>query len=370
MKIGVNASRLAGQRLGVARYIEHLARHWGSMLSPSEEATLFLRKPLEQNDLPERLEKRVLPSRLEGILWENVVLSRAARAQDVLFCPGYTVPATYRGRSVVAIHSLNEAQKGAHPWWYDFTYSQIYRSSAKRAERVIVPSRSTLEDIQEHYRLPAEKLVVVPLGADEAFRPIADEQLLRDVRRKYLGTDAPYIVFVGKFSQRRNIPTLIRAFAAAKQEASLPHRLLLFGPNHLDLPLESIAAEAGVAGSVIQDDGAISSHGELALVYNAADLFVSASSYEGFSLPLVEALACGCPTAVVKTSALAEIGGDASLLVDEPSVDALAEAIARALTDEDLRATLVSRGLERARRFRWEDAARQTLAVLREAAGR
>ena len=283
MRLGVNARRLAGQRLGVARYIEHLAKDWAEMLEPDEESILFLREPLDPDDLPERHERRVLRSRFDGILWENLVLGRAARSAglDVLFCPGYTAPATYRERTVVAIHSANEAEAGADPWWYRFTYAPVYKSSARRAARVILPSYSTLEDIRALYRIPDEKLVVVHLGADEAFRPIDQEETLRDIRREYVGGDRPFAVFVGKLSQRRNIPLLIEAFAEAKRRTGMPHALLLFGPNHLHLPLERLAFEHGVADSVVQVDGEVPSHDRLALVYNAADLFVSASAYEG-----------------------------------------------------------------------------------------
>ncbi len=370
MRIGVNASRLAGQRLGVARYIEYLVKHWAGLVEPSDEVVLYLRAPLDPAGppVPARVRSEVLRPALSRLAWENTVLPRAARRNDVLFCPSYTAPLAAPGRYVVAIHSMNEAETGTHPWWYRFTYSPLYRRSAVSARRVILPSQSTLEDIATLYRIPREKLAVVPLGAAETFRPIEDEERLRELRRRYLGDDRPFVVFVGKLSQRRNIPILIRAFAQAKRRARLPHALLLFGPNHLALPLRELAESEGVADSVIQDDGVVADHEELALVYNAADLFVSASSYEGFSLPLVEALACGRPTVVVNTSALAEIAGDASVLVDEPDVDGLADAIERALTDEPLRRDLSTRALARSMSFRWEETARRTLEILREAA--
>jgi glycosyltransferase involved in cell wall biosynthesis len=368
MRIGVNARRLAGQRLGVARYIEHLANDWAHMLTAGEEAVFFLREPPEPDDLPQRLEKQVLTSRLDGLLWENLVLPRAAGSLDVLFCPGYTVPAAYRGRSVVAIHSINEVEKGTHRWWYHFTYSQVYRSSAKRAQRVIVPSQSTLEDIQSLYRLPAEKLVVVPQGADDTFHPIDDPEALRATRLRWLGEDLPYVLWVGKLSQRRNIPMLLEGFADLKRRNGFPHKLLLMGPNHLNLPLDEITHQLGIADSVVQTDGRVSRHDELALVYNAADLYVNASAYEGFSLTLVEALACGTPVVGVRRAAVAEIADGCAVLVDEPTSEALADAMERALSDGDLREDLRRRGLERARDYRLEDTARKTLEVLREVA--
>jgi glycosyltransferase involved in cell wall biosynthesis len=367
MKIGLIARRLTGQPLGVARYIQYLLKYWAEQLDPAEEAVLLAPEPIALNGFPrERYQTRIVSRGLKGVPWENLVLPFGARDLDVLFGPSYTLPVAYPGRSVVAIHSMNEIESGTHPWWYRLTYSPIYRASAARAARVIVPSHSTLEDIQKLWRLPAEKLVVVPQGADDAFRPIQDAALLADARRKWVGDDRPFIVFVGKLSQRRNIGTLIRAFGQVKREHAIPHALLLMGPNHLNLPLAEIAREAGVSADVVQTDGQVSSHDELAAVYSAADLYVTASLYEGFSLTLAEALACGTPVVASNRGALGEIAGDAAVLVDNPVEEELAEAMWKVLADEQLQAELRRRGPERARLFRLEETARQTLAVLRE----
>jgi|SRR5579884_70738 len=370
MRFGVNARRLAGQRLGVARYIEYLLRYWAEQTRADEQGVLYLREPLGEPDRPltERYETHVLPPRPDGILWENLRLPRAARDVDVLFAPGYTSPLVYSGKTVVAIHSMNEVERGTHPWWYGVTYSPIYRLSALRSERVIVPSESTKADIVRHYGLPEAKVVVVPQGADESFRPLGDDELNRRTRRRWLGEDRPYILFVGKLSQRRNIPALIRAFARARAEHDLPHALLLLGPDHLDLGIPALAEQLGVGSDVVQNDGKVGSHDELVAAYNAADLYANASLYEGFSLTLVEALSCGTPVVATKRGALGEIAGDAALLVDEPSPEQLADAIGRVLTEPALRSDLRARGPRRAEAFRWRDTAQQTLDVLREVA--
>lgn len=366
MRIGVNARRLEGQRLGVGRYIEYLVRHWGTMLGP-DEVVLYLREPLRRDDaLPDGVSAKVLAPRLTGLSWEAVHLPRVAREVDILFCPSYTRPPVYSGRTVVAIHSTNEAEAGTHPWWYGLTYSPFYRRSAREAERVIVPSRSTLEDIQTLYGIPDDRLVVVAQGVDEDFRRVEDEHELRAARVRWLGSDTPYVLFVGKLSQRRNIPTLMRAFARAKAQAGLPHSLLLMGPNQLDQPLATLAAELGIAASFVQNDGIVQRHKELAAVYSGADLYVNASTYEGFSITLVEALACGTPVVTVDRAALSEIAGDAAMLVPEPTETHLADAILQVLRDETLRRDLSARGVERSKRFQWQATARDTLDVLRQ----
>jgi glycosyltransferase involved in cell wall biosynthesis len=309
------------------------------------------------------------PKLSSGFLWENLRLPTAIRDADVFFGPSYSLPLPYRGRSVVTIHSVNEIQEGTHPWWYPFRYTPIYRASARKADRVIVPSQSAKEDLQRAYGIDSAKIAIVAQGADDSFRPLRDQDVLTQTRIEQLGEDTPYVVFVGKLSQRRNIPMLIRAFASlVKERADLPHKLLLFGPNHLNLPLGELAREVGVEDRVVQTDGKLERHDDLVRIYSAADAYVSASAYEGFSITVVEAMACGTPVIGINRAAFAEIVDGAGHLIDAPTVEGLKGALGQVLTNESLREDLSRRGVERARSFRWEDIARQTLDVLREVA--
>ena len=371
MRIGINARRLEGQPLGVARYIEYLLGYWAEMLGPDESATLYVREPLAPDRIPAGpFSTRVLRPKLRGFLWENVRLAPSIRDTDVFFGPSYSLPLPYRGRTVVMIHSVNEVQEGTHPWWYPLTYTNIYRASARKADRVIVPSQSVKEDIAEAYGLDSGRIEIVAQGADDAFTPVQDDAVLRDTRIELLGEDRPYIVFVGKLSQRRNIPMLVRAFAAFLGERpDLPHKLLLFGPNHLNLPLAELVQELGMQDRVVQTDGQLKHHHDLTRVYSAADAYVSASAYEGFSITVVEAMACGTPVIGINRAAFGEIVNGAGHLIDEPTVDGLRDALLHVLPDASLREQLRARGLERARLFRWEDNARRTLEILREVAG-
>ncbi len=250
-----------------------------------------------------------LPRPLPPSVWQHGVLPRFTGDVDVLFCPSYSVPVTYTGKCVVAIHSMNEVESGTHPWWYKLTYSRLYRFSADRANRIIVPSDSTRQDLERYYGITSEKVDIVVQGADEAFRPITDDAVKRATRIRFLGEDRPYIVFVGKLSTRRNIPILIEAFAIAKRRAKLPHALLLVGPNHVGVPLDDLITRHAMTGHVIQTDGKFASHMEVPPIYASADLYVNASSYEGFSMTLVEALSCGTPVVTVNRAGLAEIAG-------------------------------------------------------------
>jgi glycosyltransferase involved in cell wall biosynthesis len=371
MRLGITARRLEGQPLGVARYIEYLLQYWAQMLAPDEHATLFLREPLEPGRLPPTpaFSTRVLRPKLRGFMWETLRLGPAARDVDVLFGPSYSLPLGYRGKGVVMIHSVNEVQEGTHPWWYPFTYTRVYRSSARAADRVIVPSQSVKDDIQDAYSIPADKIEIVPQGADDGFQPVDDEEILRQTRVEQLGEDVPYVVFVGKLSQRRNIPMLIEAFAQlVTRRPDLPHKLLLFGPNHLNLPLGELVERLGVDERVVQTDGRLEHHHDLTRIYSAADAYVSASAYEGFSITVVEAMACGTPVIGIGRAAFGEIVDGAGHLIPDPTVEGLAEALEQVLSNPQLRSEMRARGLERAKSFRWEDNARRTLEILREVA--
>lgn len=367
MRFGVDALRLSGQRLGIGRYIEYLLKHWDHMLDPSEKVIVYVREPLSRSTLglSDSFEMRVLPSRLGGVLWENVVLARHWRETDVLFCPSYTIPLAYRGRSVVATHSVNEAQPGSHPWWYHLTYRQRNRLSARLADAVIVPSKSARGHVEDLYGVAPDKIDIVPEGVDDSFHPIDDEDVLSETRRKYLGEDKPYILFVGKLSQRRNIPALIEAFSRLKRTDAIPHSLLLFGPNVHGLPLEEMTRDLGVADDVINTNEVFSDHREIIPVYSAADLFVHPTGYEGFSLTIVEAMACGVPVVTVDRGAVSEIVDGTVFTVDEPTADQLTVAMRAALTDDKRREHLRTLALERSRKFRLEETARGTLEVLR-----
>lgn len=231
-----------------------------------------------------------------------------------------------------------------------------------------MPSLTTKGHVESLYGVKSDKITVVPEGAPRSFAPVDDQAVLAETRQRYLGGDFPYVLFVGKLSQRRNIPALIEAFARVKQSDGIPHKLLLFGPNILDLPLDELTARLGVSDSVIQTDGRIERHEEILPIYSGADLFVHPTSAEGFSLTIVEAMACGLPVITVGRGAVAEIVDGAAVTVDAPTPDRLADAIRRVLTNRELRTELGKKAIDRSQLFRLDSTARGTLDVMRRVA--
>ena len=370
MRLGINAYRLCGQRNGIGRYIEYMVQYWDKMLNATDRMTVYLREPLGdyKYSVSSKTTFEVLSPPLKASLWENILLPTQSRNIDVLFCPNGTVPLIYPGKRVVAIHNVNEVQSGTNPWWYPYTWGMRYHLSARGANAVIANSESVKREIQQYYGIVEDKIVVAPLGTDDCFRPIDDVECLRQVRISYFGDDRPFILWVGTMSKRRNIPSLIQAFALLKKSENIPHGLLLLGGNPQNIPIDEMARDLGIAGSVVQSDGVFIDHSEIVPIYNAAALFVSPSLYEGFSLTLCEAMACGVPVVATNGGAIAEIVGDAGVLIDEPTTDNLACAMSRILSDAHLSAELRRNSLQRSRLFTYENTAAITLNALRQVA--
>lgn len=366
MRLGINAYRLSGKRTGVGRYIEYMIQHWDKMLGPSDCQTVYLRDPLGEYrySLSDKTRFEVLRPRLTASAWENLVLPLKQPKIDVLFGPSYTMPLVYSGKSVVAIHSLSEGQEGLENWWYRNTWARRYRFSARAADAVIVPSESTKLDVHRHYQISNDKIVVAPQGVDDCFKPSDDAGLLAKTRRHYFGDDRPFILWVGTMAQRRNIPSLIRAFALLKKRENIPHGLLLIGGNPVPIPVAKMARELGVEDSVKHFDVAFKNHKDIVPVYNAADLYVSASFYEAFSLTICEAMACGLPVIATNCDGLAEVVGDAGILVDTPTPEAIADAMWSILNDQQRKAEFANKSLQRAQLFTYENTASITLEAI------
>ena len=231
----------------------------------------------------------------------------------------------------------------------------------QKADRIIVPSQTVKRDVVQHLGLAEDLVVVTPEGCEPRFRPVPAEASLREVAAKY-GLPPRYVLAVGTLEPRKNLTTLLEAFARLRRAAAIDPalRIVLAGARGwLEEPIFQTVRSLGLEQVVcfpgfIDDD-------DLPAVYSGAAVFVFPSLYEGFGLPLLEAMACGVPVITSNISSMPEVAGDAAMLVDPRNVDGLAAAIAQVLRDEALRDRLRGAGIARARQFSWETAARQTL---------
>jgi glycosyltransferase involved in cell wall biosynthesis len=301
------------------------------------------------------------------ILWEQAVQPFALKKErvDLLHALAFVVPLLSPCPSVVTIYDLGfllypEGFKRAKR----FYLSLFTRLSARRARRIIAISESTKRDVVRLLGVSPDKVDVVYCGVDEAFRPLAEDQVAGFRAKR--GLPERFILFVGTIEPRKNITMLIEAFANLPTCQLANLKLVIGGAKGwFYQDVFARVEELGLEEEVIFPGYIPVS--ELPLWYNAAELFVYPSLYEGFGLPPLEAMACGTPVIVANTSSLPEVVGEAGLTVNPLDVEGLTGAMRQALDDEDLRRGMRERGLLRARGFSWAKTARETVEVYRRA---
>ena len=238
----------------------------------------------------------------------------------------------------------------------------LFYPAVKNLDKVITISENSKRDIMEHLKVPEEKIRVIYVAADEQFKPLEEEDVA-EIKREY-NLDFPFILSLSVLEPRKNLPILIKSFHKLKNQG-LGHRLVIGGGKgwkyeNIFRTVEELGLDKEVIflGCVPGED--------LPKLYNAADLFVFPSLYEGFGLPPLEAMACGCPVITSNTSSLPEVVGDAGVMVDPYDVNGWAEAMDRVLLNKGLKQDMRERGLERAKMFSWEKTAKETLRVYEE----
>jgi glycosyltransferase involved in cell wall biosynthesis len=274
----------------------------------------------------------------------------------------YTAPLFCRVPTVVSVHDVSFLE---HPEYFTrFRSHQLKLTVAKtvaRAERILTVSEFSRRKIIEAYRVPEEKVVAIPNAVSPMFRPISREVAGEAVRRK-LSLQQPYILTLGDLQPRKNHLGLLTAFA------TLPHKLVIGGKDTWFAPeirkqVTRLHLEDRVVFTGWVDDA------DLLHLYGGCDLFVFPSLYEGFGLPILEAMACGRAVACSNTSAMPEVASAAAILFDPRSVVDMSRAMEDLLLDPELRARMERRGLQHASHYSWKKSAAATLDVYYEAAG-
>jgi glycosyltransferase involved in cell wall biosynthesis len=291
-------------------------------------------------------------------------LPATLRAADVLHATNHAaVPPAGEGQKlVVTVHDLAfESFPGMFPRGWRLLFKAGLRAAVRRADAIITPSRNTAEDVLSRTDVDPGKLHVVPLASSMPTGTLdADEVLAR------LKIPTPYVLFVGTLEPRKNLVRLVRAYRRVAANG-FPHALVLAGP--LGWHHESLMRELALRGpGDILMTGPLSDD-ERDAVFRAAEVFAYPSLYEGFGLPVVEAMARGVPTVVSTTSSMPEVAGDAAIGVDPRSVREIARAIESLLSDVDLADRMAARGRAQADRFSWDETARLTLEVYASVTG-
>ena len=304
-------------------------------------------------------------SRAARLGWEQTVLPLLLRRYriDVLHSPHHHTPLVLpppRPRRVVTVHDVTFLLlPERYPPIRRLYMEAVTRASAAVADAIITPSQTVRDDLIRTLRVPAERLVAVPEAAAARFAPASADAQAR-VRKQYR-LPGRYVLSVGSREPGKNRGRLLRALALLRDQG-LECELAVVGKQAWRYEDEAALVERlGLHGHVrflgyVPDD-------DLPALYSAAAVFAYPSLYEGFGLPVLEAMACGTPVVTSNVSATAEVAGDAALLVGPRDTTALAEALGRLLSDEALRALLRVRGLKRAGQFSWERVARETQLI-------
>ena len=283
---------------------------------------------------------------------------------DLLHATDFVLPPSNARRKLLTIHDL------AFLFYPDAAMPSLHRylnvvvpRSVRRADALVADSQHTAQDLNEQWQVPLERITVVQGAVDHAhFRPVRDPQQLAEVRQRYGLGERPYILALSRLEPRKNFVRLIEAFAAAREEARLPHRLIIGGrKGWLYEAIFARVQELGLAEDVLFP-GFIAD-ADLPALYSGAAFFAYPSLYEGFGLPIVEAMACGAPVLTGDNSCLPEAGGPGALYVRAEDVNSIAEGIVRLATDAALAAELAAAGHEHAAHFTWERSAQQLLSA-------
>lgn len=355
--IGIDARELTGARTGVGTYLGELLARWTRRPdAAARHLVLYTPRPIDIGLAG--LDVRVLPGD-GGTWWEQTTLSGAVRRDGphVFFAPAYTAPISLPCPLVVTIHDVSFSR---HPEWFrpreGLRRRWLTRHGARRAAVVLTVSRFSAGEIQTLYRVAPERVAVVYNG-------ITRRPGISGIPRE------PLVLYTGSIFNRRNVPDLIAAFA--RVVAAVPAaRLAIVGADRSwpAQPLDAVAAAHGVRDRV--DLKAYVPADELEALYSRASAFAFLSSYEGFGLTPLEALAAGVPTVVADTPVAREIYGEAPAFVGLHDLEGTARALVRLMSDPVARDEQLERARPVLERYSWETAASETLAHLERVASR
>jgi glycosyltransferase involved in cell wall biosynthesis len=356
------------ERNGAGIYAQRIAR---SLMrgDPGNEYVLVFASEAARERHGHPAARNLVVEARSKLLWDQVAVPLALRRErvDVVFSTKHSIPLAAFAPRVFMLHGADWI---AFPENY-YAVDRLYHRVAlplylKSAARVITISHDSARRILDYMPEVAPKLSVVHHGLPPGFAPVGDEARLAAVRARY-GLPERFLLYVGQIYPHKNVGGILRALALLRDR--LPHPLVMAGRPSLKAERDLRLVERLGLGDRVRSTGWVADE-DLPALYSLADAFVFPSLYEGFGIPLLEAMACGCPVVTSTAGACPEVVGKAGLQADPYSPRAIADAIARVLTDPALAAGMRDRGLARAREFTWERTAHATLSILAEAAGR
>lgn len=323
--------------------------------------TLYSRTPLEEDllPLPQKWMSKVL-NWPQMSLWTQIRLSLGLLKDkpDVFFTPGYTLPLLHPKKSVVMIHDLGFVHAPElYTWWQRFFYRFILAYTLKTAFHIITPTRFTKNDIVTRFGFSENDISVAPLGVKQ----LATSNWQLALEKKY---PESYLLYVGRLTAKKNVQGIVEAYEKLREEKGITHKLVLAGKPDVGWEKTAQYIREHNLSEYITVTGYVSEAEKWSLLKNAS-VFVFPSFFEGFGIPVIEAMSVGTPVVTSNTTCLPEIAGDAALLVDPHNVDEIAENIYRILSDTSLAEDLIKKGLIQAQKFDWKKTGEEVLKVLK-----
>lgn len=372
MKIGIDA-RFYNES-GVGRYLRNLIKNLQALDKKNQYFILLLKKDYDEFTEPKNFKKILADFKWYGFA-EQFHLPKLLRQLnlDLVHFPHFNVPIFYTGKFVVTIHDLIHQHRHTsqattlNPFTFKIKqigYKKVFKTATSKSQKILVPSKSVQQLLTAEWNIDRKKIIITPEAVDDGILKIADKTTKVEYGKvlEKFKISQPYLFYAGNAHPHKNVAGLIKAFLTLQQKYS-KLRLVLTGYDHYFWQrLKQENQHQGIIYTGFINDN------KLVALYKGAAMFVLPSFEEGFGIPVLEAMACGCPVVASNKASLPEVGGEACLYFDPDSRDDMVGKISKVLNEGELRQRLVEKGLKRYRQFSWHKLAKKTLEVYLECA--
>lgn len=367
MRIGIDASRAnSSQKTGVEWYAFFVIQELKKIIQAEHQVELYTREPLqgELANLPSHWQVRVLdwwPRRL----WTQLRLSWEMwrRPPDVLFVPAHFLPFVYPTRSVITVHDCGGLRFPSGYTLFERVYARWSLARAMRQATILTPSRFSQEEIIYLFKKEKPHVLSIPNAFDkEKFFPITDISRLDQVKQKY-NLHQPFFLSISRLEEKKNTAGIVKAFEMFRENQNNNYGLMLLGKQGYGFAKVRVALNISKYKNDIILPGWADTE-DVPVLMSLATAFVFPSFYEGFGIPLLEAMACGLPVIASNTASCPEVAGAAALLVNPQRPGEIALAMGEIVNSPELRERLRQAGLKRAGEFTWRSSAEQVWRVL------